>query len=128
MLTVIPPVDIDKLEQELKQDIFVRETNNGNNQIYVFDAHQCPDLMREIGRLREITFRDAGGGTGKAFDIDDYDIAESPFKQLIVWNPEDKAITGGYRFIKGTDILNNSEKDEIKSPTARLFEFSDNFI
>lgn len=128
MQTVISPVDLEKLEKELKQEIFVRETNNGNNEIYVFDANHCPNLMREVGRLREITFRDAGGGTGKALDIDAYDTSEVPFKQLIVWNPDDKAITGGYRFIRGNEILKTSGKNDIKSPTARLFKLSDKFI
>jgi len=128
MQTVIPPVDVEKLEMELTSQTFVRDTNNGSNKIYVFDAHQCPNLMKEVGRLREITFRDAGGGTGKSSDIDDYDIAEIPFKQLIVWNPKDKAITGGYRFIKGTDLIASAKGKELKSPTLRLFKFSEKFV
>ncbi len=128
METIIPPVDQEKLDQELTEEIFVRETNNGNNKIFIFSANDCPHLMREVGRLREITFRDAGGGTGKAVDIDDYDISKNPFKQLIVWNPREKEITGGYRFIHGRDILKTSNKNTISSPTSRLFKFCDKFI
>jgi hypothetical protein len=127
METVISPVDRTLLRKELTKELFVRDTNNGNNQIYIFTHDQAPNLMRELGRLREVTFRDASGGTGKCCDIDDYDTAKSPFKQLIVWNPEDEEIVGGYRYIVGRDV----EKDENghpKSPTARLFEFSENYI
>ncbi len=128
METIISPVDKELLKAELSDDIFIRNTNNGGNKIYVFTGKQCPHLMREIGRLREITFRDAGGGTGKAVDIDDYDVAENPFKQLIVWNPRESEITGGYRFIHGKEILDESKKGKIESPTARLFIFSDKFL
>lgn len=127
METVIPPVDRTLLKKELTKELFVRDTNNGHNQIYIFTHDQAPNLMRELGRLREMTFRDASGGTGKSTDIDEYDTAKSPFKQLIVWNPEDEEIVGGYRFILGSDV----EKDEDgqpQSPTSRLFKFSDKYI
>ncbi|HRX98419.1 MAG TPA: GNAT family N-acetyltransferase, partial [Bacteroidales bacterium] len=85
------------------------------------------NLMRELGRLREVTFRDASGGTGKCCDIDEYDTAEVPFKQLIVWNPEDEEIVGGYRFIVGKDVLND-ENGQPHTPTSHLFEFSAKYI
>ncbi|MFC2107717.1 GNAT family N-acyltransferase [Bacteroidota bacterium] len=127
METIIPPIDVSILEKELTKDKFVRDTNNSRNQIFVITHQDSPHVMREIGRLREITFRDAGGGTGKSIDIDDYDISDNPFKQLIVWNPEDKAIIGGYRFIhcKNLDI---DENGNVKTPTARLFEYSKKFV
>ncbi len=127
METIINPVDRELLEKELNEDYFVRDTNNGGNKIYIFNANQCPYAMKEVGRLREITFRDAGGGTGKACDIDDFDTSEIPFMQLIVWSPDDHEITGGYRFIHGKDILKKN-KDKVNSPTAKLFEFSETFI
>jgi len=127
METIIPPVDRTLLEKELTDDKFIRDTNNGNNKIYCFNALDSPNLMREVGRLREMTFRDAGGGTGKALDIDKYDAADTPFRQLIVWNPEDLEITGGYRTIHGKNI--QVEKDgTVHSPTARLFKFSGKFV
>jgi len=95
MKTIIPKVDRALLDQELTSDKFLSDTNNGGNQIYVFTAHDSPHLMREVGRLRELTFRDAGGGTGCEIDIDKYDGFEKPFQQLIVWNPDDKEIVGG---------------------------------
>ena len=84
---IVPPVDKSLLEQELAEAHFVRNTNNGRNKIYIFTAHSSTNLMQEVGRLREETFRDAGGGTGKSIDIDEFDTAEKPFIQLIVWDP-----------------------------------------
>ena len=127
METIIPPVDVSILEKELTKNKFVRDTNNARNQIFVITHHNSPNVMREIGRLREITFRDAGGGTGKSIDIDDYDISDNPFKQLIVWNPEDKAIIGGYRFIHCKD-LDMDENGNVKTPTAKLFGYSKKFV
>ena len=127
METIIPPVDRTLLEKELTKELFVRETNNGHNQIYIFTHNQAPNLMRELGRLREYTFREASGGTGKSTDIDDYDVAEVPFKQLIVWSPEDKEIVGGYRFIFGQEVLNDKDGHPY-SPTAKLFKFSEKYI
>jgi hypothetical protein len=127
METIIPLVDRYVLEQELADTKFIRNTNNGHNKIYVFTANNSPNLMREVGRLREITFRDAGGGTGKAVDIDEFDIADHPFHQLIVWNPEEKEIVGGYRYIHGKDIP-CSKTGCLNSATAELFSFSDKFI
>lgn len=127
METIIPPVDRTLLKKELTKELFVRDTNNGHNQIYIFTHDQAPNLMRELGRLREQTFREASGGTGKCCDIDDYDTSEKPFKQLIVWSPEDQEIVGGYRFILGKDVKNRKDGHPY-SPTAKLFKFSDKFI
>ena len=127
MEPIIPAVDPRLLEQELTEHNFVRNTNNGHNKIYVFEAQDAPNLMRELGRLREITFRDAGGGTGKSIDIDEYDSSDHPFQQLIVWNPEYKEIVGGYRYIHGKDIPCNTE-GSLHSATAELFDCSRKFI
>jgi len=127
MNPIIPAVDTALLDMELTESKFVRNTNNGHNKIYVFTAHDSPNLMREVGRLREITFRDAGGGTGKAVDIDPFDLMEPPFRQLIVRNPEDHEIVGGYRFIHGKDIPCDREGC-LNSATAELFDFSPKFV
>ena len=95
MKTIIPAVDPSLIEQELTSETFVRKSNKADNQIFVVDAHTAPHTMREIGRLREITFREAGGGTGKECDIDEFDTMERPCRQLIVWNPERREILGG---------------------------------
>ncbi len=121
MEQIIEPVDKSLLEKELTSDKFIRETNNGGNLLYIVTAHDSPNIMREIGRLRELSFRSAGGGTGKSMDIDKYDSSENPYKQLIVWDPKDKEILGGYRYhCVGTG-------EEMHLSTTTLFNFSDKF-
>jgi len=127
MENIIAPVDKELIKAELTEEKRLRMTNKSNNQIYIITYHDSPNIMREVGRLREIAFRAAGGGTGEAIDIDEYDTMENPYKQLIVWNPEAEDILGGYRYIRGTDV----EFDEKGHPilaTSHMFEFSQNFI
>jgi len=127
MQPIIEPIDRLLLERELTPDKFVRNTNNGNNEIYIVTWHNAPEVTREIGRLREITFRDAGGGTGKDCDLDEFDTAEVPFQQLLVWNPREKEIIGGYRFIHGNTLKVHPD-NTVDTPTAELFKFSLRFI
>ena len=96
---VIDPVNREILRSELNSDRFIRKTNKGSNEIFIINHHNAPNVMREIGRVREITFRAAGGGTGLDCDVDAYDLAPKPYEQLIVWDPDDQEIVGGYRFI-----------------------------
>lgn len=125
MKAIIPPVDKDLILAELTKDKFLRKSNFGNTELYVFNCKDSPNLTKELGRLREITFRMAGGGTGKSYDIDKYDLDEDPYLQLIVWDPEEKQIIGGYRFILGDTVLDNPEE---KLATSHLFEFSELFL
>ncbi len=127
MKEIIPPVDVALLKAELTADKFLRKTNALDNSIYVITAHDSPNLMLEIGRLREITFRQAGGGTGNEVDIDEYDTAEVPFKQLIVWSDENEEIVSSYRFILGKDVPID-ENGCPHTPTSKLFHFSKKFI
>ncbi len=126
MKEVISAIDKEVLASELTNDKFLRTTNYGNNSIYVCTAHDSPNIMLEVGRLRELTFRNAGGGTGKETDIDSYDIADFPYKQLIVWDSVNKEITGGYRFIELNQVPKEDLK-KIKLATQGLFNFSDKF-
>ncbi len=127
MKDIIAPVNKNLIINELTPDKFIRKTNRSDNELYVVTAHDSPNVMREIGRLRELSFRYAGGGTGEEVDIDHYDIADNPYKQLIVWDPEDEEILGGYRF-HVCDKSYVNEKGEINLATAELFTFSDEFI
>ena len=127
MEPVIPAIDRQLIEAELTSDRLFRETNSGNNLIYIVNHFNAPNVVREIGRLREITFRDAGGGTGLALDLDEYDTCENPFEQLLVWNPRDREITGGYRYIHGRSLV-KGEDGEFHTPTLKLFKYSDKFI
>ena len=124
---IIQPIDKELLKSELTPERQLRMTNKSNNEIYVITAHNSPNVMKEIGRLREIAFREAGGGTGKSMDIDEFDTMDNCYKQLIVWNPEAEEIIGGYRYLLGTDI----ELDENGQPilaTGHMFHFSDKFM
>lgn len=126
MEKIIDPVDKELIMSELTHDKLLRHANKGDNEIYVVDAFNAPATMREIGRLREIAFRDAGGGTGKAYDIDEFDTMESPCRQLIVWDPHEKEIVGGYRFILGEHIRFPGGSPKIA--TAHMFGFSEDFL
>ena len=124
---IIPPVSKDILKSELTPDKQLRMTNKSNNEIYIITAHNAPNVMREIGRLREVVFREAGGGTGKETDIDEFDICENCYKQLIVWNPDEEEIIGGYRYLLGTD-WKYDEKGQPILATSHMFYFSERFI
>jgi hypothetical protein len=128
MKDIIAPVPVDAIMEELTQEKFFRKTNNGGNEIYVLTAHESPNIMREIGRLREISFRDSGGGTGLDCDIDVFDTRdENFFYQLIVWNPVDRAIVGGYRFLL-CDHLPVDADGQVDTPTSELFLYSKKFV
>lgn len=122
---IIPPVDRKLLESELTPDKFVKNTNKLGNQIYIITHHDSPHVMQEIGRLRELTFALAGGGTGNAVDIDEHDTNEICYKQLIVYSPEDKEIMGGYRFIDCAQIVNQGVHH---LSTSHYFNFSEKFL
>lgn len=121
MELIIPPVDRSLILAELTEEKLLRKTNNGNNEIYVVTAQNSPNIMQELGRLRELSFRDAGGGTGAAVDIDDEDLAEEGYQQLFVWDPKAQEIVGGYRF-----IVSRTTHPKHMS-TEHYFRFSDRF-
>lgn len=123
---VIDPVPEELILAELTPERLLRSTNKGGNDIYVVNAHNAPNTMKEIGRLREIAFRAAGGGTGKDCDIDRYDLMDPPCEQLIVWDPQARLILGGYRFIIGPNI--KMENGAPRIATSHMFRFSDLFL
>lgn len=125
MKTLIEPISRALLKSELTKDLFVRTTRKGNNEIYILDHFSAPNTLLEIGRLREITFRASGGGTGEQVDIDDFDTHKNCYQQLIVWSPEDEEIIGGYRFIKCADAID--EDGKIHLSTAHYFNFNTEF-
>lgn len=126
MTPVIDRIDRSALLAELTPDKLLRRTNKGGNEIYIVDAADSPQVMREIGRLREISFRDAGGGTGLDCDIDAFDTMDPPCRQMVVWCPETQEIIGGYRFIVGPDIRMSEGKPRIA--TSHLFDYSRKFV
>lgn len=124
---IIQPIDKALLKSELTAERQLRMTNKSNNEIYVITAQNAPNVMKEIGRLREIAFRTAGGGTGKAMDIDEFDTMENACKQLIVWNPDAEEIIGGYRYLFGSD-WQVDENGQPKLATSHMFHFSKTFM
>lgn len=126
MKEIIEKVDRALIKAELTPERFLRPTNKAGNEIYIITHHDSPNVMREIGRLREISFRTGGGGTGKDMDVDKYDIQENPYKQLILWDPEKEEIIGGYRYQFGANVPVVDGK--LLIATARLFDFSDEFL
>ena len=124
---IIKPIPKEILKKELTPERLLRTTNKSHNEIYVVTAHNAPNVMKEIARLREIAFRTAGGGTGKAMDIDEFDTMDDPCRQLIVWNPEDEEIIGGYRYLFGDDWKYDDNGQPILA-TSHMFHFSDKFL
>jgi hypothetical protein len=126
MKPIIEPIDRTLLKKELTPERFLRQTRKGENEIYSVNIHNAPNVVKEIGRLREVTFRASGGGTGLEIDLDEFDTSERCYQQLIVWSPEDNEIIGGYRFIECKTILDGSE--EIALSTSHYFNFTERFI
>lgn len=127
MEQIIPPVSRALLKAELTPERKLRTTNKSDNDIYIVTWKQTPNVLREIGRLREIAFRAAGGGTGKSLDLDEFDTGEHAYYQLIVWNPESEEILGGYRFLPGNEITLNAD-GQPHLATGHMFYFSPRFI
>lgn len=128
MKKIIDPIPVNKLLEELTPERFIRQTNNGKNEIYALNAFNAPNVLLEIGRLREISFRDSGGGTGLDCDLDIFDTnPDNYFEQLIVWNPHDQAIVGGYRYML-CDKLKSTGDGHVDTPTGELFRYSEKFI
>ena len=127
MEKIIDPIDRKLLKAELTPERRLRHTNKSNNDIYIVTWQDSPNVLKEIGRLREIAFRVAGGGTGKSLDLDYFDLCEHPYKQLIVWNPEDEEIIGGYRYLPGNEVKVDDKGQPILA-TSHMFHFSDEFM
>ncbi len=126
MEELIPPVPREVIRAELTPDKFMRKTNKGGNDIYIITHLNAPGIMQEIGRLRELSFREAGGGTGKSVDLDELDLLDQPYRQLIVWDPDAEEILGGYRYM----LCGEASRDEhghLNLATAHLFRFSEKF-
>ena len=124
---IIPPVEKELLKSELTPDKQLRMTNKSHNEIYIVDIHNAPNVLREIGRQREEAFRAAGGGTGKELDLDEFDVMDNCYKQLIVWNPEEEEIIGGYRYKLGNEVDFDDQGQPILA-TGHMFHFSEKFI
>lgn len=124
---IIAPIDRQVLKKELSAERFIRKTRKGDNEIYIINQHNAPNVVQEIGRLREVSFRASGGGTGLPIDLDEYDTNEICYEQLIVWSPEDEEIVGGYRYILCDKAIDDAT-GEIHLSTDHYFDFSERFV
>jgi hypothetical protein len=123
MKEIIAPVDKSLIIAELSPSRFLRKTNFGDRELFVINGNECPYTMLEIGRLRELSFRDAGGGTGKELDIDSYDYGTYAYNQLVLWNPEEEEIIGGYRFVHCNH--NRDESGKYHLSTSEIVDYSE---
>ena len=128
MEEIIGRIPREMLKAELTEEKRLRFTNKSNNEVYVVAWQDSPNIVREIGRLREIAFRAAGGGTGKSIDLDEFDTCEQPYKQLIVWDPEHEEILGGYRYMLGKDWPVDEATGQPRLATSHMFHFSERFM
>lgn len=126
MQAIIPEIPKSIIKNELKKNGIVRHTRKGDNEIYIVNHRNAPQTVQEIGRLREVTFRASGGGTGLPIDLDEFDTGEFAYEQLIVWSPEDEEIIGGYRFAFCDNARDMNGK--IHLSTTHYFDFSERFI
>ena len=127
MEPIIDPIDTSLIEAELTPEKKLGDTNKGGNELYVVTWQDSPNTVKEIGRLRELSYREAGASSGKSMDIDEYDTMDNPYRQLIVWDPDAKAIIGGYRYILGTNV-SLKEDGQPNITSSHLYRFSDEFI
>ncbi|MCG9880682.1 MAG: lysophospholipid acyltransferase family protein [Bacteroidia bacterium] len=99
---IIAPVQEEKLEKEIKS-ISTKSLLYTYNEleVYVADASQIPFVLKEISRLREITFREIGEGTNQSSDTDEFDLL---YKHLFIWDKQNKKLVGSYRLGEG-DVL-----------------------
>lgn len=127
MEEIISKIPRELIKAELTEERKLRRTNKSGNEIYIVTWQDAPNTLREIGRLREIAFRAAGGGSGKSMDLDEFDTCDNPYKQLIVWDPEEEEILGGYRYILGRDweVTPNGQPN---LATSHMFRFSEKFM
>lgn len=124
---LIDPIPLEVLKSELTPDRKLRNTNKGHNEIYVVNWHNAPNVLKEIGRLRELTFRASGGGAGVACDLDEMDRMEKPYQQIIVWDPDAEAIIGGYCYLLGPDVTFD-EQGQPRTAVAHMFRMSREYI
>jgi len=123
--TIVPPVDPEKLAGEIEkltnEQLLIE---SGQYQVWVAKAPEIPNIVQEIGRLREITFRGTGEGTGKSIDLDPFD---KHYWHLFVWKPQSREIIGAYRIGRTDKILSRLGQNGLFSSTwykcsASLFE------
>lgn len=115
--TIVHPKERREVKQELQKAELLGETVDGKK-IYLFDSQPDSAVMHEVGRLREITFRQVGEGTGKKRDLDRYD---RDYRHLILWDEDALEIAGSYRLGEVKKLLTKTDSRGIYS--QELFEY-----
>ncbi|HXB22504.1 MAG TPA: GNAT family N-acyltransferase [Candidatus Solibacter sp.] len=133
VLSVLPGRKPEPVATETSQELIAKEIHalaaecklDENRELAVFaaKAQQIPNALREIGRLREITFRAVGEGTGKELDIDEYD---STYTHLVLWNKTEQEIAGAYRLACTSEILRSRQVRGLY--TSTLFNYGPKFF
>ncbi len=132
------PINIFKIKKtpaeivaETDQELMIREVatladyqvwEEKNYEVYIVPTARIPYILREIGRLREITFREVGEGTNKKIDLDNYDIY---YNHLFIWDRAANRIVGAYRIGKGDEILSTMGKKGFY--ISELFKIKEQF-
>ncbi|MDB5014512.1 MAG: family N-acetyltransferase, partial [Daejeonella sp.] len=119
---IVLETPLELLEQDLQGLAEHKVWTEKYYDVYIAPTSQIPNIIKEIGRLREITFREVGEGTNKQTDLDKYDIY---YNHLFIWDTEKKRIVGAYRIGKGDEIFYSMGKDGFY--TAELFKIKDGF-
>ncbi len=120
---IIAPQPQNLIEKEitlLKRDSFLFKIKNF--EVYCAPTKRIPVILNELGRLREITFREVGEGTNRSTDFDEFDLY---YQQLIIWDTETKKIVGGYRIGMGAEIVDQFGVQGFY--THSLFKMKDGF-
>ncbi len=122
---IIPPTPKDALLRDIENLRKLKKAVDTHKQyeIFITDSETIPNVLREIGRLREITFRQAGEGTNRSIDLDEYDLH---YLHLFMWDTEAQQIAGAYRIGRGKEILNRFGKKGFY--LNELFKMDDGFI
>ena len=115
------PVALQRELESLPSDALLETT--GEMQVYALSSRQAPRIVREIGRLRELTFRASGEGTGKARDLDRFD---AYYTHLVLWNTKRREIAGSYRICNVQQVLHRYGLRGLY--TATLFRFQPKFF
>lgn len=119
---VIHPVSARQLRDQIYKNEFIGQTTDGKK-IFLVEYQKSKDIIREIARLRELTFRKVGEGTGTKKDTDRFD---KYYKHIVLWDDNQLEIVGSYRLADGKSVLTELNSDAFY--TSTLFKFNNNFI
>lgn len=119
---VIHPVSARQLRFQIYNNEFIGQTTDGKK-IFLVEYEKSKDIIREIARLRELTFRKVGEGTGTKKDSDKFD---KYYKHIVLWDDNQLEIVGSYRLANGKSVLTELNTDAFY--TSTLFKFNNNFI